>query len=135
MPLMTWSEQLSVNVQLVDDQHKRLVDLVNYLHDAMKQRRGAEALAKTLSELVNYTVYHFSTEEGLFSVHKYPEWLGHKHEHEALTKQAKDLSERCSRGEIMPTTETMTFLRDWLKNHILGSDKKYGPFLNSKGVF
>ncbi len=135
MPLMTWNDQLSVNIKLVDSQHKRLVDLLNNFHDAMKLGKGREAMAKTLSELVDYTCYHFTTEEDLFATHKYPEWLRHKHEHDALTKQAKDLNERCSRGELMPTAETMKFLKDWLSNHILVSDKKYSPFLNGKGVF
>ncbi len=134
MPLMTWTDQLSVNVQQVDSQHKKLVELLNNFHDSMKLGKGKEAMGKTFSALLDYTVYHFGTEEDLFKKYGYPSSATHKKEHEALTKQVLELSERFSRGEPVVSAETMTFLKNWLNDHILGSDKKYGPFLNAQGI-
>ncbi len=134
MPLMTWTDQLSVNVQQVDSQHKKLVELLNNFHDSMKLGKGKEAMGKTFSALLDYTVYHFGTEEDFFKKYGYPNSATHKKEHEALTKQVLELSERFSRGEPVVSAETMTFLKNWLNDHILGSDKKYGPFLNAQGV-
>lgn len=134
MSLMTWNSGLSVNIKQVDSQHMKLVDLLNNFHDAMKSGKGQEVMGKTFSALIDYTLYHFETEEALFKEHSYPDSASHKKEHEALTKQARDLSERFSRGESVISAETMTFLKNWLNNHILGSDKKYAPFLNARGV-
>ncbi len=135
MALMTWNDNFSVNIKQVDDQHMKLVDLLNNFHDAMKSGKGREAMGMTFTALIDYTLYHFGTEEALFAEHKYPDSAAHKKEHEALTKQARDLSERFSGGESVISAETMTFLKNWLNNHILGSDKKYAPFLNARGVF
>jgi hemerythrin len=134
MALMTWSDQLSVNIKQVDSQHMKLVELLNDFHDAMKVGKGKEVMGKTFSELLDYTAYHFGTEEELLKKHAYPAFPAHKREHEALTKKAADLSERFSRGEAVISAETMTFLKNWLSDHIMGSDKKYAPFLNGKGV-
>ncbi|HEY3278644.1 MAG TPA: hemerythrin domain-containing protein [Syntrophorhabdaceae bacterium] len=60
---------------------------------------------------------------------------GHRHEHQALTKRTREINQRFIKGDIVTNSETLIFLRDWLTTHILGSDKKYGPFLNSKGVY
>ncbi|MBI3399334.1 MAG: hemerythrin family protein [Deltaproteobacteria bacterium] len=136
MPFMVWEDnKFSVNINHLDVHHKRLFSLVNDLYDAMKGGKAKEVLGKILTELINYTVYHFGAEEELFQKYGYPEYRQHKKEHEDLTNQAKDLKDRFDKGEVVALTmETMHFLRDWLNNHICGSDKKYAPFLNSKGI-
>ena len=134
MALMTWSDQLSVNIKQVDSQHMKLVELLNNFHEAMKVGKGKEAMGKTFSELLDYTAYHFGTEEDILKKHGYPAFPAHKKEHEALTKKVVDLSERFARGEPVISADTMTFLKNWLSDHIMGSDKKYAPFLNGKGV-
>lgn len=133
MALMTWSEKFSVNIKEIDGQHMKLFDLVNNLHDAMKSGKGKDALGKVLSELVDYTVYHFGTEEKLFQKYGYPEYSQHKREHDNLSKKAKELNEKLTAENII-TIEVMNFLKDWLNSHILSTDKKYSSFLNSKGV-
>ena len=135
MALMTWSDQLSVNIKQVDSQHMKLVELLNNFHEAMKVGKGKEAMGKTFSDLLDYTASHFGTEEELFKKHGYPALASHKREHDALTKKAMDLSQRFSRGEPVVSADTMQFLKGWLYDHIMGSDKKYGPFLNAKGVY
>ena len=134
MALMTWSDQLSVNIKQVDSQHMKLVELLNNFHEAMKMGKGKETMGKTFSDLLDYTAYHFSAEEDLLKKHDYPAFPGHKKEHEALTKKVTELNQRFSRGDLAITIDTMTFLKNWLSDHIMGSDKKYATFLNGKGV-
>ena len=134
MALLTWDSKYSVNIGEIDAQHRKLFDLVNNLHDAMKSGQGKNVMGKILSELVDYTVYHFRTEEDLFQKHGYPGYLNHKKEHDDLTKQVLDLKGRSDKGEMIVTVEVMNFLKNWLNNHILGTDKKYSQFLNGKGV-
>lgn len=134
MALIIWSDTLKTNVTECDEQHKKLITLINTLHDAMKIGKGKVALGKVLTELVDYTQTHFRTEELLFVRHGYAGYAAHKAEHDTLTKQAKDLKANFEKDEGVITLEVMTFLKNWLETHILGTDKKYGPFLNGKGV-
>lgn len=135
MPFIEWTESNRTNVKICDEQHKKLFEMVNRLHEAMKEGKGREVLGKILDELVNYTAYHFSTEEKLMEKYSYPGLLWHKKEHQALTAKAKDLKERFFRSEPVITQDVMNFLKNWLNNHTMGSDKKYGEFLNGKGIF
>jgi hemerythrin len=134
MPLITWNEQFAVNIKEVDDQHKRLIDLLNLLFDAMKMGKGKEALSLVLDELAQYTVYHFGTEERLFREYGYPEADIHKAEHDAFTKKVIDFQGSFNKGQTLITIDLLNFLTDWLKNHITKVDKRFGPFLTGKGA-
>lgn len=134
MSLMNWKSEYSVGVAKFDTQHKRLIDLLNTLHDAMMKGQGQAALGSTLSELINYTTTHFEDEEKAFATAGYPESFQHRQEHQALVKQVADIKKRFDAGEIALSLTTTSFLQDWLQNHILGTDKKYGPLLNQHGV-
>src|SRR5208337_4187962 len=94
MALMAWSDKFSVNVAQFDEQHKKLVGMLNDLHDAMKQGKGSDVTGNVLSGLVQYVVTHFAAEEKLMKEHAYPEYLKHKMEHDALTKQALNLQKQ-----------------------------------------
>jgi hemerythrin-like metal-binding protein len=134
MPLISWSDNLSTDIRKIDDQHKCLIELVNRLHESMKSGQGNAVIGTILEDLLNYTVFHFSTEEAYFRQYAYPEHLLHKKEHDALTQKTKALQASHREGKLTITLEVMNFLRDWLRNHILQSDQKYAPFLRSKGV-
>lgn len=101
----------------------------------MKAGKGKEVMSKTLSDLVGYTLYHFETEEKYFDQYDYPESELHKKQHSDLVGQVGALQKRFEAGERVLTIGVMNFLRDWLNEHIIGSDKKYGAYLNSKGVY
>ena len=132
--LFRWDATYSVNIAIVDTQHKNLVSMVNELHQAMGEGSGKDKLGPILSDLVKYTQAHFATEERLMQSHGYPDFLAHKAEHDCLTRTVMDFQRRFLSNEVGLTLEVMEFLRDWLVKHILGSDKKYSPFLNAKGV-
>lgn len=134
MALFEWSDKYSVNIKQIDEQHKKLVDMLNELYEAMKTGKGKEVLGKTLTELIQYVGTHFATEEKLFSTYGYPEYNAHKAEHIKLTQKAIELQKDFQQGAPVLTVEVLGFLRDWLQNHILGTDKKYSQFLNSKGI-
>jgi hemerythrin len=134
MNLINWNDDLSVHIKEIDEQHRKLIDMINNLHSAMGSGRGNEAMGKVLAGLVDYTKTHFATEERLMAKHTYSGYLSHKAQHDALTKQVIDLYTKFQEGKAMVTVEVMNFLKDWLTKHIQDSDKKYGPFLNGKGV-
>lgn len=134
MALITWSDSLSVKVKQFDDQHKKLVDMVNQLFDAMKTGKGNQVMADILKQLIAYTQTHFAAEERLMKQYGYPDFEAHKKEHNALVMQVLDLQKQFQEGKAVLTQNVMTFLRDWLSKHIQGDDKKYGIFFNGKGV-
>ncbi len=128
MPLIAWNESLSVSVPEFDEQHKKLIAIVNDLHDAMQKGQGREGLGALLNALVQYTVTHFAAEEKRLSQASYPGYLSHKGEHDELTRKVQDLKKRFDSGNAALTVEVMAFLKNWLTNHIQGTDKKYGAF-------
>lgn len=132
--LFPWSDIYSVKIGIVDGQHKKLVDIINRLHDAMREGQARERLGQILSDLIQYTQFHFSTEEKLMESRGYPDYVQHKVEHDRLASTVLDLQRKFQKNEIGLTVDVMQFLKDWLVKHILGSDKKYAPFLNAHGV-
>jgi hemerythrin-like metal-binding protein len=134
MALITWSNALSTGISEQDNQHKKLIDLINQLNEAMQSGKGTEVMGKVLSELVNYTVYHFSFEEKLMDQHKYEDTAAHKAEHAKFVQTAGDFKKKFDSGTAVVSVELMNFLRDWLTNHIMKTDKKMGQSLVKLGV-
>lgn len=135
MSLVAWKEGYSVNIKEIDAQHQKLVSILNELHSAVLAGKGKEVLGTVLDGLIQYTVTHFKTEEYYFDKFNYPETELHKKQHLELVEQVTELKLKFDAGENIFTIDLMNFLKDWLQEHIVGSDKKFGPFLNSKGVF
>lgn len=134
MALITWSDSYGVKVKQFDDQHKKLINMVNDLHDAMRVGKGKEVLEKIMAGLIQYTNTHFADEERLMKLLGYPGYERHKKEHNLLVMQVIDVQRKYNEGGAVLSQSVMTFLRDWLQKHIQGVDENYGPFLNGKGV-
>ncbi len=134
MALIAWGPALSVGVKEIDEQHKKLVDMVNQLNDAMTQGQGRQALGKVLNDLISYTQFHFRAEEKLMETNGYANTVAHKAEHHKLVQDVGAFKSKFDSGSASISIELMTFLRNWLSNHILNSDKKVGQSLNQKGV-
>jgi len=127
--LIPWTEELSVQVLSMDAQHKQLIGLINKLHAALKRGQGAAATGTILKELIQYTEYHFSAEEKLMDAARYSDLPAQRQAHALLVDKAKDAEQRWAAGDSRITQELMNLLYDWLPQHIVGMDKKYGPYL------
>jgi len=134
MALIIWNDSYAVKVKQFDDQHRKLINMMNDLHDAMKVGKGKEVLEKILTGLIQYTNTHFAEEEQLMKQHGYPGFEQHKKAHNLFVMQVIDVQKKFNEGNAVLTQSVMIFLRDWLQKHIQGVDKNYGPFLNSKGI-
>lgn len=134
MEFIEWGEHLSVGVTVFDNEHKQLVSLVNKLNHALISGSAKKTMEEILQNLVNYTKIHFKHEEDYMLLYDYPEYEKHKKEHDALTDQVMDFYSRYQEGKTVFSLELMNFLKDWLTNHILISDKKYKNFFKSKNV-
>ncbi len=134
MPLMTWSDDLSVGVHEIDGQHQKLIELINTLHDAMLARKGKETVSTIIDELAAYTVYHFSTEEKYMGQYKYAGIVTHKREHEGFVRKVEEFQDNYKNNKIGLSIEIMTFLKEWVTGHIRGTDQQYTAHFNKNGL-
>ena len=135
MPILTWSEEYSINVAEVDAQHKKLLEHVSNLHTAVEARIDKEELRLMLEDLVGFTRFHFSTEERLMQEHGLENVEMHHKEHHVLLKHMEDLVDGVSKGNYPTFYSDYDVSNDWFLTHILKFDKKLGEYLNSKGVY
>ena len=129
---LEWDESFATGVHKFDEQHKKLFDMVNDLHDAMQKKRSKDAIGSILNRLIEYTGSHFAEEEAAFSKFNYPDQVQHKQHHTKLVGQVLELHGKFNSGEAVLTQSVIEFLQDWLISHIKGVDKLYGPCLGKK---
>ena len=129
-----WSDELSVGIQEIDEQHQILVNLINMLYEAIIKQTEAQEVGTILAELSQYTVIHFAVEESLMRIFDYPNYEEHKKNHQKLTTQVFELQNKFKYSQESISVEVLHFLRHWLTDHIMGEDKKYAPYLVEKGL-
>lgn len=134
MAFINWTDNLSVGVTLFDEDHKKLVSLANSLHDSITVGSQQSVLASILNELVKYTVFHFGHEEGLMIQYAYPGYEKHKQEHDVLVAKVQDYYDQVMDGKSLISLSLIGFLKEWLVNHIMGSDQAYKEFFSMKGI-
>ena len=133
MPLLEWNNKYSVKVERIDAQHKNLIEIINNLHDSLRENTFHEELRKIYSELVEYTEYHFTTEEMYLEKAGYEDLENHKKQHARFVKKLKRLQSRCNEGKEAIAVELSGFLSNWIIEHILHSDMEYSDVVtNSK---
>jgi hemerythrin len=135
MPLIVWTDQMSVGVKLLDNDHKKLVLLINQLHDGLITGRAKPVLERVFEELVSYTRVHHTHEEQLLVETGFHGSAAHKLEHESTIERAIELQMRFQSSEgLASELEIMHQLREWLFRHIQGSDKAFVAHLKAIGV-
>ncbi|KWT92045.1 bacteriohemerythrin [Candidatus Magnetominusculus xianensis] len=134
--LMSWHTSYSVGVKKYDDDHKELIHLINKLHAAMKLGLGTQILGDILGDLIEYTATHFKDEEQEMKRLGYPKQDSDAHiaQHHKFVQQALEVQQKFKEGRGGLTLDIMSFLKKWLAEHIVGTDKKYMSFFNSKGL-
>lgn len=134
MALITWTkEQFGTNVSQHDQEHQSIFQLLNALDESIGGGDKA-TIGANLDQLIEVVVKHFQAEEANFSKYGYPDAAAHKEEHDKLVQACSDLQKKFHAGDTALSANETTFVKDWLTKHIPNIDKRYGPFLNEKGV-
>ena len=134
MALMAWTPSYSVGVDSIDEQHQRLFEVINDLHRSMKEGTAKETFSETLKEAAQYAIYHFENEENYMRKYDYPGYDEHKAQHDSFVSKVLDLQSQMEQGRLFLSIEMISFLSDWIHDHVLGIDQELGPFLEKKGV-
>jgi hemerythrin len=131
MRTLEWDDTLSIGVEMIDEQHRTWIERFNKVAEAVKERRGANEISRTLGFLVDYTEEHFGTEEARMAETGYPESEAHLDRHNdirlTLNGLVEDFREDGPTEELAGDVET--FLGNWLIKHIREVDMKLGAFL------
>ncbi|MBI4755590.1 MAG: hemerythrin family protein [Betaproteobacteria bacterium] len=127
---IVWGRILSVGVDEIDDDHRKLVNIFNILNHSVTQGEPPEYLAAVLEELINCTVWHFSHEERLMLKYGYEGVEEHKAEHRELIRSVKELQQEILQADKPVAEEEIEFLERWLTGHILTADMRLGFHLS-----
>ncbi|NJO89584.1 MAG: hemerythrin family protein [Chloroflexia bacterium] len=129
-----WNESYSVGIKLIDEQHKGLINILNKLYESFIDQTVGKMLEEIIRELVDYTKYHFNTEERLFTESNYPDKEKHIIEHQEFVEKVNKFKTDLENGKSSLTFQLMNFLRNWLLNHIAMSDQAYASHFRAKGI-
>ncbi len=134
---MQWTEDLSVGVDEIDNQHHELFDRINNLVAAIKNHRCKDEIDGTLNFLEEYAVTHFAYEEKYMQDFHYPEYPQHKAHHARYLEHLSELKKeaavpRVKGGSYDLSVTTNQMVVDWIVDHIMNVDRKFGAFLNAR---
>lgn len=135
-----WKDSYSVNISDIDNQHKELFTIASKLSNYIKEydviTDQYDDVKQIFNELTNYTIYHFQFEEDLMVNNGYEDIAIHKAQHDIFINKIKSLefNEDIYINQKRSMLEALSFLLDWVSNHILITDMKYKVFLNEKGI-
>lgn len=129
-----WSDDFSVKVSLMDDEHKKLFDLINDLNNAMIDGQSSGKIGEILQGLIDYTEYHFGDEEDMLRKISYPNIAEQERAHRAFVNKMKEFKEELESGEILLSVKIIDFLKDWLVSHIVNIDTKYTDYVHKHGI-
>ncbi len=132
--LIFWSDKYNLGVEVIDAQHKKMIEIINALYRSLQVLPDKEVLRSTIDELIQYADMHFSTEEKYFNEFKYAGKEEHTREHEAYREKVNKFSKAYYENEVMFPFEMMDFLGEWWVTHILGEDREYVDCFHQNGL-
>jgi len=129
MALMEWTAALQLGLDDIDAQHKKLVDTINQLDDAMGAGQEMQVLGDILGHLLTYAKSHFEYEENMLKENNYKAYPAHKAEHDAVIEKLGFMHQAYIANQAPDNQQVLMFLKIWLEDHIMETDKAYLPCL------
>jgi hemerythrin-like metal-binding protein len=131
MPFIAWKNFLSVGHERIDSQHKNLVEIINGFYNSVQRGADESTIPDIIEELLNYARSHFEFEEEIMRKAQYPDLENHRDEHRELTDKVIAYKRRLEEGARIISAQLLDFLKDWLVNHLMVTDKDYAPYVQS----
>ena len=132
MPKLIWDDRFLIGIPQCDEQHQRLVSLLNRAYDAFVDNNDDQDVAWLLNELVDYATYHFISEEQRMVASNFPHYEMHKSAHDTFSNQVTIMYKNYRNGDTPLLSDIFSFLNDWLVTHILKVDAEFGQFISQQ---
>lgn len=137
--MFKWKENFSVNVKKLDEQHKEIFNIGNFVYDLISMKDDIDRydeIMQALNKLRNYAKYHFETEEKLMLEYGYPKYEEHKRQHDSFIAKINSLDEDAiDEDQRKVELDLVMFIANWIEQHILRTDMEYKEFFNGRGVY
>ena len=130
----SWKPEYSVHITTFDTQHQKLLAMIEKIQESAKTGVSPDSMARLFDDLIEYTRFHFQSEEKAMHQHGFPGFAAHQLEHQDLIRKAMDYHRKFIDGKTMISVEIMRYLNDWLLHHIDTVDRQYDQYFNEKGV-
>lgn len=130
--IVQWKEIYQIGHEDIDQQHKKLFEIMNNLHDVQQNGTGQIVLESIFKQLTDYMAFHFSTEETLMTEVNYPNIEQHINAHEDFISRIYHCENKSKLGNLIISIKVLNYLKEWVIDHILGTDKELGEYLKQK---
>ncbi len=126
---LQWREKMSVGNDLIDDDHRSLIDTINQAEESWKTKNRANLMV-VLDRLSEYSMLHFSREESVAIAAGYPGTAQLHEAHDELVKKLDQFKKEIGEEWTVSSGQKFNaFLRDWLIGHVIQEDMLMKPFL------
>lgn len=129
MPFVEWNTSFNTGIGEFDEHHHNLVNLLNKTYDDYICGAPDEAFGPILAQLIEYAGYHFAAEDAWMREHSYPQQAEHTLEHDSFIQKITQFQQEFQSGSTNISLDVLTFLKTWLKHHILETDAGYSRFI------
>ena len=132
MTFISWNKKYSVGIERIDGQHQKLFKILNKLYDHLNKGEKSN-ISSILNDLLDYTIFHFSTEERFMKKYDCPHLQSHQEQHKIFINEVKKKKRKYKAGSDI-SKEILQYLKDWTCHHILTEDLRMGSFFKEKGI-
>jgi hemerythrin len=130
-PMFSWREEYAVQVESMDKDHMHFLKKANTLYQLIQDGNQPDFI-ETMDQLITFAQRHFKDEESLMKEHSYPEYTLHHKKHKKILREALEVVKKIKENKLEIDLDFAHYLKDWIINHILTEDRKYGAFLSGK---
>jgi hemerythrin-like metal-binding protein len=128
-----WKTEYELGIRIIDEQHIKLVEYISDLYAITLETDKTQKTKEVIDRLFEYTEQHFVFEENILKDAQYPDFNAHQLTHKKFINQLIEYRQKFNEGKIVPA-QLVVFLKDWLIQHIQGTDRLYIPFVKKIGL-
>ena len=129
MPIVRWNDSYLLGIENIDSHHEHLVELLNNTYDTLVEHEVGKKIEIIFNELIAYSNYHFAAEERLMYMSAYPKMSEHVRQHAVFSEEIDRFQKQFHNGNALITVGVLTYLKDWLIDHILNIDAEFGKYI------